>query len=123
MIPAWAILPAAWSLLAFGALVNGLNFDLSFLRQPLHRRRGRDLPWNVFGLPLVGAAASWAAAMVFGQVGRTGMEWFAYAVLLLDTGSPHWLPIATLMHWHGQRRRRPVNEPSIRRTRRTEPPA
>jgi fructose-1,6-bisphosphatase/inositol monophosphatase family enzyme len=79
----------AIALLVLGSLVSGLNFYLSFVRVPLHRRLRPETPTrNVSGFPLVGSACLWLSMVLLGRAHVLFLP--ALAISFLDTGGIHW---------------------------------
>jgi hypothetical protein len=78
------------ALLGLGTLVTCVNVYTSFIRYPLHRWRGGtrgDFRW-VSGLPVVGSAFLWLAALWLAR--QPALMWTALVISLFDTGGLHW---------------------------------
>jgi hypothetical protein len=92
------------ALLALGGFIACLNFYLSFIRYPLHRRRGgtrEDFRW-VSGFPLFGTFFLFLAVLMLAHV--RVLMWTAIGLSLLDTGGQHWF-IVTMIYMALFRRR------------------
>ncbi|MGN6366811.1 MAG: hypothetical protein ACTHN5_00840 [Phycisphaerae bacterium] len=83
--------------LTLGTLITAINFYTSFLRYPLHRRRGgtRENFRFISGFPLLGSFLLFLALLFLSH--HPPLQWTALAIALLDAGGPHWL-IATLLY-------------------------
>jgi hypothetical protein len=75
--------------LALGGLLALVNFHLSFLAAPLHRFRHGTRPVRIpSGIPIVGSLLLGAVALVSPR--GSALQSAALALLVLDTGGPHW---------------------------------
>lgn len=88
----------AWVLFVFGTLISLGNFYTSCLRYPIFRMRGgdrADYRW-VSGIPLLGSAALFIAALLFGYAGLTAACWLALLIAVFDTAGLHWFAVVML---------------------------
>ena len=75
-----------------GGFIALLNFYLSFLRYPIHKRFHSDQPWHyVSGFPLIGTILLMVPTMC---IGDSAWLWLPIAFMLMDTGGPHWFIIS-----------------------------
>jgi hypothetical protein len=78
-------------LLVLGTLIVWANFYTSFIRYPLHLRRGgtrENFRW-VSGIPLVGVLLLCLAILCLAN--HPALVRTAIVIALLDTSGPHWL--------------------------------
>lgn len=90
------LLKVGYGSFAFGALVTGVNFHLSFIRPVLYRLRGRECP-HVSGFPLLGSA--FLVVSFFMLPSGEALRPLALLVALFDTGGLHWFFGVQLYHW------------------------
>jgi hypothetical protein len=94
------IAATGWALFTLAAVIAGLNFYLSFMRQPLYKWLGRESKF-VSGLPLIGTVLL-VLAHFFLQ--RSWFLWWGTVVVgIMDTGGLPWF-VVTVM-WMAMRRR------------------
>lgn len=77
-----------------------LNFYLSFLRHPLHRRVNRGRPFIASsGIPLIGSLLLWVGAYLLLSAGAARLGASALILSAFDTGGIHWLLISLGYQW------------------------
>jgi hypothetical protein len=86
-----------------GGAIALLNFTLSYLVVPWRRHvSGRTETRVASGLPLIGSLLLIAALFV---APAGPMRWIATALLLVDTGGPHWFLGSVIWHQIAERRK------------------
>src|SRR3712207_41226 len=83
-----------------GASVTAMNFYLSFVRCPLHRRinKGRQYKFSS-GVPLIGSILLWVGAYLLLWVGALWLGFFALILSAFDTGGIHWFIVSLGYQW------------------------
>ena len=83
-----------------GALVTALNFYLSFLRYPLHRRIHKGQPFKFSsGIPLVGSLLLWVGSCMLLLAGASRAGAVALILSAFDTGGIHWFFMSLGYRW------------------------
>jgi hypothetical protein len=86
--------------IGIGSLFTAINFYLSFIRYPLHRRFRPEVPYHhASGLPLLGSGILWLSAFALWQMGHQNYAIVISALSLFDTAGLHWF-VGTMIYIH-----------------------